>query len=31
MTVITKTIQVQSAGEGDLINLTEQTAKIRGT
>jgi secondary thiamine-phosphate synthase enzyme len=28
MTVITKTIQVQSAGEGDLINLTEQTAKI---
>lgn len=28
MTVITKTIQVQSAGEGDLINLTEQTTKI---
>lgn len=28
MTVITKTIQVQSAGEGDLINLTDQTAKI---
>src|SRR6476659_4667502 len=28
MTVITMTIQVQSAGEGDLINLTEQTTKI---
>lgn len=28
MTVITKTIQVRSAGEGDLINLTDQTAKI---
>jgi secondary thiamine-phosphate synthase enzyme len=28
MTVITMTIQVQSAGEGDLINLTDQTTKI---
>jgi secondary thiamine-phosphate synthase enzyme len=28
MTIITMTIQVQSAGEGDLINLTEQTTKI---
>jgi secondary thiamine-phosphate synthase enzyme len=28
MTVITMTIQVQSAGEGDLINLTEQITKI---
>ena len=28
MTVITMAIQVQSAGEGDLINLTEQTTKI---
>jgi secondary thiamine-phosphate synthase enzyme len=28
MTVITMTIQVQSAGEGDLINLTEQTTRI---
>ena len=28
MTVITKTIQVKSAGEGDMINLTEQTSRI---
>lgn len=28
MTVVTKTIQVNSAGEGDLINITEQTARI---
>ena len=28
MTVMTKTIQVNSAGEGDLINITEQTARI---
>ncbi|MGA7897334.1 MAG: secondary thiamine-phosphate synthase enzyme YjbQ [Nitrososphaeraceae archaeon] len=28
MTVITKTIQVKSVGEGDVINLTEQTSRI---
>ena len=28
MTVITKTIQVKSVGEGDMINLTEQTSRI---
>ena len=28
MTVITKTIQVKSAGEGDVINLTEQTSRM---
>jgi secondary thiamine-phosphate synthase enzyme len=28
MTVITKTIQVNSAGEGDLVNITEPTSKI---
>ena len=28
MTVLTKTIQVKSAGEGDLINLTEQTSRM---
>ena len=28
MTVLTKTIQVKSAGEGDIINLTEQTSRV---
>ena len=28
MTVLTKTIQVKSVGEGDMINLTEQTSRI---
>lgn len=28
MTVITKTIQVRSEGEGDLINITDQIARI---
>jgi secondary thiamine-phosphate synthase enzyme len=28
MTVLTKTIQVKSAGEGDIINLTEQTSRM---
>ena len=28
MTVLTKTIQVKSAGEGDMINLTEQTSRM---
>jgi secondary thiamine-phosphate synthase enzyme len=28
MTVITKTIQVKSAGESDIIDLTEQTSRI---
>jgi len=28
MTVTTKTIQVKSVGEGDMINLTEQTSRI---
>ena len=28
MTVITKTIQVKSAGEGDVIDLTEQTSRM---
>ncbi len=28
MIVLTKTIQVKSAGEGDLINLTEQTSRM---
>jgi secondary thiamine-phosphate synthase enzyme len=28
MTVITKTIQVKSGGEGDVIDLTEQTSRV---
>ena len=28
MTVITKTIQVKSAGEGDVINFTEHTSRM---
>jgi len=28
MTVLTKTIEVKSAGEGDIINLTEQTSRM---